>query len=1004
MNGSTTELGGFLAASRALWRRRTVARGALRGVLAGACAVVVLLGAAALELVPAASQPWLRWAPLLLVAVLPLLGLLRALVRTPSERSFALRAEEAVPELEHLPTTLLDLPQDHPYAPDLERRAGDRLRGVGPGRLFNPISSRGGALGGALIALLAMVALTTSGGPTTVWAAWGGSVGLQPGAGPTPSSAPDGRPEPLAGLTVRVVPPGYTGLSAMDAPLDGVVTAIAGSRVELSGTGGGPGLDVALVRGEGDRMSLPLRRESARWASGWTLEAGDRGVVLTDDEGRERVVPLSALDDPPPTVELVEPERDFVLATGTGAIDFHARATDPLGLADFQLTWVHTRGSGESFDFREGTASWTSRERTTDGVEGQLVLNLADLELGPGDVLHLRAVATDRNDVTGPGTGVSETRQIRIIREGDEMSVDALVGFPLELDQRPVLSQRMILLMTEELLERAPELTPSAFRAEAEAIGDEQARLRAQVADQIYSRATGAMETVDTHLGHEGLSPVAEADAHAHEPPPAPEPSGSRYGVASVFDPTSEEPSEREAEPIPPDPTENPDPAGTQIGSYEVGGAGALPTGFGELDDLGHDHDSDPVLSVNRPLLAIHDAMWASEGELRVIDPAASLPHQRLALERLQALRDSERVFPRGQVTVPPVDVEAARGTGELDEADPSPRSAWSGEREAARWLGRLEEVLGDLANGAPTLQGTLERLAVELVADPTVDPAVVAPVASAAERLRADDIHGARADLLEARALLDPRGERVASEAASSWPGSPSSLLASPTSAGLDGPPEERPVAEASAKPFVFATLRYESGNWDSAPLVPQNLIHTLAQYTELPVAPEGVVVDLSSSEIFEYPVLYLTGHLPVRFSSEESRNLREYVERGGFVFMDDHNHDVDGAFHRTATAELERIFGRDALEPLPTDHEIYRAFFHFEDGPPITAHELSGWGDGLIHRELFAVVRDGRIGVLYSNKDYSSEWSYHAVNKRFLAVDNTRFGVNILLYALTR
>ena len=44
------------------------------------------------------------------------------------------------------------------------------------------------------------------------------------------------------------------------------------------------------------------------------------------------------------------------------------------------------------------------------------------------------------------------------------------------------------------------------------------------------------------------------------------------------------------------------------------------------------------------------------------------------------------------------------------------------------------------------------------------------------------------------------------------------------------------------------------------------------------------------------------------------------------------------------------------------------------------------------------------GRIGVLYSNKDYSSEWSYHADNKRFLAVDNTRFGVNILVYALTR
>ena len=44
------------------------------------------------------------------------------------------------------------------------------------------------------------------------------------------------------------------------------------------------------------------------------------------------------------------------------------------------------------------------------------------------------------------------------------------------------------------------------------------------------------------------------------------------------------------------------------------------------------------------------------------------------------------------------------------------------------------------------------------------------------------------------------------------------------------------------------------------------------------------------------------------------------------------------------------------------------------------------------------------GRIGVLYSNKDYASEWNYHADNKRFLGLDNTRFGVNIIVYALTR
>lgn len=210
--------------------------------------------------------------------------------------------------------------------------------------------------------------------------------------------------------------------------------------------------------------------------------------------------------------------------------------------------------------------------------------------------------------------------------------------------------------------------------------------------------------------------------------------------------------------------------------------------------------------------------------------------------------------------------------------------------------------------------------------------------------------------------------------------------------------------AAQAGPEPFVFATARYESGNWDSAPLVPANLVHSLAQYTSIPVAPEGVYVDLAGPEIFRYPFVFLTGHLPVRFTAAESRNLKAYVERGGFVFIDDHNHDIDGAFHKTVTAELARIFGPGALRRIPNDHELYRAFFRFPDGPPTTTHELSGWGDNLIHEHLYGIEVGGRIGVLYSNKDYASEWNYHYQNKRFLAIDNTRFGVNVIVYALTR
>ncbi len=200
----------------------------------------------------------------------------------------------------------------------------------------------------------------------------------------------------------------------------------------------------------------------------------------------------------------------------------------------------------------------------------------------------------------------------------------------------------------------------------------------------------------------------------------------------------------------------------------------------------------------------------------------------------------------------------------------------------------------------------------------------------------------------------------------------------------------------------FVFCTGQYDSGDWDSAPLVPPNLIDSVAQYTSISIAPSGVNVPLASDAILEYPLVYVTGHLPVRFSVAERGNIRKLVDRGGMIFVDDHNHDVDGVFHKTAMEEITIALSKPA--DIPNNHELYRAFFKFENGPPTTSQELNGWGDNLVHKNLQGVVRDERIALLYSSKDYSSEWNYHPESKRFNAIDNTKFGVNIIVYALTR
>jgi Domain of unknown function (DUF4159) len=187
----------------------------------------------------------------------------------------------------------------------------------------------------------------------------------------------------------------------------------------------------------------------------------------------------------------------------------------------------------------------------------------------------------------------------------------------------------------------------------------------------------------------------------------------------------------------------------------------------------------------------------------------------------------------------------------------------------------------------------------------------------------------------------------------------------------------------------FTFATVQYESGDWDSAPLLAANVIDAVARYTSIDIAPSGAIVPLASEALLRYPLAFLTGHLPVRFTAAERAMLRRYCDRGG-------------VFHKTCTEELTQALG--ALSKIPNTHPLYRAFFTFADGPPTTTHELNGWGDNLVHEHLMGIERNGRLAVIYSSKDYSSEWSFHPENKRFLSVDNTRFGVNLVVYALTR
>ncbi|NVJ70172.1 MAG: DUF4159 domain-containing protein [Alphaproteobacteria bacterium] len=218
----------------------------------------------------------------------------------------------------------------------------------------------------------------------------------------------------------------------------------------------------------------------------------------------------------------------------------------------------------------------------------------------------------------------------------------------------------------------------------------------------------------------------------------------------------------------------------------------------------------------------------------------------------------------------------------------------------------------------------------------------------------------------------------------------------------GLPGNTRARATDVANDFDFYFTRLSYESGDWEVDERTPANILNSLIEYTTIRVDLRERIVALEDPAMLTAPFCYMAGHRLVQFNPAERQNFETYVRNGGFVFVDDCNHDIDGLFARSFEQQMAEIFGEEALKKIPNDHPIYSSFFKF-DGPPNTGLELNGWGDDLVHDYLKAIEINGRIAVLYSNKDYGCEWDYDFRNKRWLTVDNTRFAVNIVVYAMT-
>lgn len=190
-------------------------------------------------------------------------------------------------------------------------------------------------------------------------------------------------------------------------------------------------------------------------------------------------------------------------------------------------------------------------------------------------------------------------------------------------------------------------------------------------------------------------------------------------------------------------------------------------------------------------------------------------------------------------------------------------------------------------------------------------------------------------------------------------------------------------------------------NGDWDATPHGLPNLLKAIDQSTTLKVQFKRTPVDLEKSDIFSFPVLYMSGQRAFSFSEAGRKRLREYLDHGGMLIVDCviGSSEFDAAFRK----EMKLLYPDHEMKPLPPDHPL---FTFVNDCSKVRLAPLAAqlFGETVAPR-IEAVQVDASLPVVYSPLSLSAGWEQlpRAYNKGYADQDALRLGVNILMYAVS-
>jgi hypothetical protein len=178
---------------------------------------------------------------------------------------------------------------------------------------------------------------------------------------------------------------------------------------------------------------------------------------------------------------------------------------------------------------------------------------------------------------------------------------------------------------------------------------------------------------------------------------------------------------------------------------------------------------------------------------------------------------------------------------------------------------------------------------------------------------------------------------------------------------------------------------------------------------------APNHLVVRLTDDELFQCPYIEMEDTGTVGFTDAEVARLREYLLKGGFLWVDDF---WGEAAWEQWTTELARVLppADYPIFDLTPDHPLFRAQFLVSKVPQIPSIQFWRVTGGLTsergpesavpHIRGINDARGRLIVLMTHNTDISDAWEREGEDPRFFysfSPDGYALGINVALYAMS-